>query len=71
MLPMFYAPVKGELVDRDFASRKLQPTSHTLAVWPQAKQLAQQFWQSVAADARVSDAFKALAQANADVVAKL
>lgn len=71
MLPMFYAPVKGELVDRDFASRKLQPTSHTLAVWPQAKHLAQQFWQSVAADARVSDAFKALAQANADVVAKL
>lgn len=71
MLPMFYAPVKGELVERDFASRKLQPTSHTLAVWPQAKQLAQQFWQSVAADARVSDAFKALAQANADVVAKL
>jgi hypothetical protein len=71
MLPMFYAPVKGELVDRDFASRKLQPTSHTLAVWPQAKHLAQQFWQSVAADARVSDAFKAFAQANADVVAKL
>lgn len=71
MLPMFYAPVKGELVERDFASRKLQPTSHTLAVWPQAKQLAQQFWQSVAADTRVSDAFKALAQANADVVAKL
>lgn len=71
MLPMFYAPVKGELVERDFASRKLQPTSHTLAVWPQAKHLAQQFWQSVAADARVSDAFKALAQANADVVAKL
>lgn len=71
MLPMFYAPVKGELVERDFASRKLQPTSHTLAVWPQAKQLAQQFWQSVAADARVSDVFKALAQANADVVAKL
>jgi hypothetical protein len=71
MLPMLYAPVKGELVERDFASRKLQPTSHTLAVWPQAKQLAQQFWQSVAADARVSDAFKALAQANADVVAKL
>jgi hypothetical protein len=71
MLPMLYAPVKGELVERDFASRKLQPTSHTLAVWPQAKQLAQQFWHSVAADASVSDAFKALAQANADVVAKL
>lgn len=71
MLPMFYAPVKGELVERDFAARKLQPSSQTLAVWPQAKQLAQQFWQSVAADARVSDAFKTLALANAEVVEKL
>ena len=71
MLPMFYAPVKGELVERDFAARKLQPSSQTLTVWPQAKQLALQFWQSVAADARVSDAFKALALANAEVVEKL
>jgi hypothetical protein len=71
MLPMLYAPVKGELVERDFAARKLQPSSQTLTVWPQAKQLAQQFWQSVAADARVSDAFKALALANAEVVEKL
>jgi hypothetical protein len=71
MLPMFYAPVKGELVERDFASRKLQPTSQTLTVWPQAKQLAEQFWQTVAADARVSDAFKALALANAEVIEKL
>ena len=71
MLPMFYAPVKGELVERDFAARRLQPTSQTLTVWPQAKQLALQFWHSVAADARVSDAFKALALANAEVVEKL
>ena len=71
MLPMFYAPVKGELVERDFAARKLQPSTQTLTVWPLAKQLAQQFWQSVAADARVSDAFKALALANAEAVEKL
>ena len=71
MLPMFYAPVKGELVERDFAARKLQPSSQTLTVWPLAKQLAQQFWQSVAADARVSDAFKALALANTEAVEKL
>ena len=71
MLPMLYAPVKGELVERDFAARKMQPSSQTLTVWPQAKQLAQQFWQSVAADMRVSDAFKALALANAEVVEKL
>ena len=71
MLPMLYAPVKGELVERDFAARKLQPSSQTLTVWPQARQLAQQFWQSVAADVRVSDAFKALALANAEVVEKL
>ena len=71
MLPMLYAPVKGELVERDFAARKMQPTSQTLTVWPQAKQLAQQFWQSVAADTRVSGAFKALALENAEVVEKL
>ena len=71
MLPMLYAPVKGELVERDFAARKMQPSSQTLTVWPQAKQLAQQFWQSVAADTRVSGAFKALALENAEVVEKL
>ena len=71
MLPMLYAPVNGELVERDFASLKLQPTTHTLTVWPQAKQLARHFWQSVAADARVSGVFKTVAQQNAEVLEKL
>jgi hypothetical protein len=39
-----------------------------LAVWPQAKALALQFWQRAATDARISEGFRALAQANAAVV---
>ena len=65
MLPMLYAPVGNELVARDFAARPLQPTAATLPFWPQAWALARGFWQAVAADARVSDGFRALAADNA------
>ena len=64
MLPMFYAPVAGEVVERDWASQLPRPNAETLAVWPQAKQLAQQFWQSVADDARISNGFRDIARAN-------
>jgi hypothetical protein len=69
MLPMFYAPVGGELVQRDFAVKngvitKPQPTSATLPEWPRALALAIQFWQTVAADARISAAFRAIAAEN-------
>jgi DNA-binding transcriptional ArsR family regulator len=66
MLPMLYAPVNGELVQRDFASHsKPQPTSATLPEWPRALALAIQFWQTVAADTRISNAFRAIAADNA------
>jgi HipA-like C-terminal domain len=70
MLPMLYAPVGGELVQRDFAVKngvitKLQPTSATLPEWPRAVALAIQFWQMVAADERISNAFRAIAAGNA------
>jgi HipA-like C-terminal domain len=66
MLPMLYAPVNGELVQRDFASpMKPQPTSSTLSEWPRALALAIQFWQMVAADAQISDGFRAIAAENA------
>jgi hypothetical protein len=65
MLPMFYAPVGGELVQRDFATKvKPQPTSATLPEWPRALALAIQFWQTVAADERISAAFRAIAAEN-------
>jgi hypothetical protein len=70
MLPMFYAPVGGELVQRDFAVKngvvtKPQPTSTTLPEWPRALALAIQFWQTAAADERISTAFRTIAAANA------
>ncbi|MDZ4160939.1 MAG: type II toxin-antitoxin system HipA family toxin YjjJ [Burkholderiales bacterium] len=64
MLPMLYAPISGELVERQLAARPLQPTAATQAVWPQALALARQFWATAAADERISAPFRATAQAN-------
>jgi DNA-binding transcriptional ArsR family regulator len=65
MLPMLYAPVGGELVPRDFASRPLQPTAATLGEWDEARGLALAFWRAAAADKRVSAGFRAIAAENA------
>lgn len=70
MLPMLYAPVGGELVPRDFATRPLQPTAATLPQWEQARALAVAFWRSVAADARVSAGFRAIAAENSRHIAR-
>lgn len=68
MLPMLYAPVGGELVARDFLARPPQPTAATLSQWDQARALAQLFWQAVAADARVSEGFRAIAAENSSKI---
>ncbi len=68
MLPMLYAPVAGELVLRDFASRSLQPTAATLPEWQQARALAALFWQAAAGDARVSAGFRQIAAQNLQVI---
>jgi hypothetical protein len=39
-----------------------------LNVWPLAKALALQFWQSAAVDARIGDEFRAVARVNAGLV---
>ena len=64
MLPMLYAPIGGELVQRDFGARPLQPTAATLPEWPQARALAAVFWQAAASDNRVSEGFRAIAEQN-------
>nr|WP_315189262.1 type II toxin-antitoxin system HipA family toxin YjjJ [uncultured Albidiferax sp.] len=64
MLPMLYAPVGGELVAREFAAGRLQPTTATLPEWDRAKQLAAVFWAAAASDARISDGFRAIAVEN-------
>ena len=64
MLPMFYAPVAGEVVERDWASQLPRPNAETLAVWPQARELALRFWASAADDERISAEFREVARAN-------
>jgi hypothetical protein len=58
-------------VTRDFSDRALLPTANTLAEWPQARALALLFWGAAAADERISNGFRALAQANHDTVQRL
>ena len=58
----------GEVVERDWASQLPRPNAHTLSVWPQARALAQQFWQSAAMDTRIGEGFRAVARVNAGVV---
>lgn len=70
MLPMLYAPVGGELVPRDFASRPLQPTAATLGEWAEAQNLAQVFWQAAAKDERVSAGFRAIAAENSSHIGR-
>lgn len=64
MLPMLYAPVGGELVQRNFKERPLQPTAATLPEWPQALALATRFWAAASADARISRGFRDIAAEN-------
>ena len=71
MLPMFYAPVAGEVVERDWASQSPRPNAHTLSVWPQAKALALQFWERAAGDARIGEEFRVVARVNGGVVQRL
>ena len=63
---MIYAPVAGELVSReDFDPGKLAPAADTLRVWDEARKLAIVFWRSVAAETRISSAFRQTARRHA------
>ena len=64
MLPMLYAPVNGELVERAFTDRPLHPTAATLMEWPRAKELASDFWRTASMDKRISNGFRAVAKEN-------
>jgi hypothetical protein len=68
---MFYAPVAGEVVERDWSSQLPRPNAYTLGVWSQAKALALLFWQNAAADQRISDAFRQVACVNGGLVQAL
>jgi hypothetical protein len=65
VLPTLYAPINGELPPRDLAASDLAPTVETLGEWQAARQLASVFWQTVAADERITAPFRAIARKNA------
>jgi hypothetical protein len=65
---MFYAPVVGKVVERDWASPLPRPNAHTLSVWPQAKALALPFWQSASSDGRISAEFHEFARINGGLI---
>ncbi|HSV48033.1 MAG TPA: HipA domain-containing protein, partial [Ramlibacter sp.] len=68
MLPMVYAPVAGELVERAFNPADAGPPLQALRQWPAARALAARFWKTVAADRRISAGFREMAAAHAEAL---
>jgi serine/threonine protein kinase HipA of HipAB toxin-antitoxin module len=60
MLPMMYAPMRDEVVTREFASP--QPRPGNADQWSAARPIARRFWERVAEDDRVSPGFRGLAR---------
>ena len=70
MLPMHYAPgPQGDLSERAFAPRP--PLAGVADVWGEAAGAALDFWGRVAAEARISAAFRAVAADNQATVARM
>lgn len=65
MLPMVYAPTAGELVEREFNPAAMSAPVQTLRQWADARLLAHQYWEAVAADDRISAGFRKRASVHA------
>ncbi len=61
MLPMLFAPAHDQLVARIYTPA--DPTSDTLNVWGRARSLAEEYWRSLASEARISEEFRSLSAA--------
>ena len=67
MLPMKYAPVRGvELPEREFAPQL--PLPDESAIWTEAARAAIVFWDTSAAERRISAAFRAICKQNAKLL---
>jgi hypothetical protein len=66
MLPMLFAPVEGQIVERTFAPGGAR--AETLEVWPRARELAAQYWGQLASDDRISRDFRGRARECGEVV---
>jgi hypothetical protein len=56
MLPMLFAPQDGQLVPRQF--EMIPARAAWLSVWARARTLAEVYWERIAQDPRISDAFR-------------
>lgn len=61
MLPMLFAPEHSRIVARTFVPP--EPAAETLSVYAPAAELAGEYWRQVAADERISQEFRAIANA--------
>ncbi len=68
VLPMVYAPTAGEVVEREFHPGAIAPPVQVLRQWPQARVLAQHYWQVTAADDRISAGFRRRVAAHAQAL---
>ncbi len=69
MLPMLYAPEHDELPERAFTPAP--PSAESLKVYGRARALAENYWEACAADARISEGFRATAAANLETLRAL
>jgi hypothetical protein len=69
MLPMLFAPQNDEIVARVF--EPADPTSETMTAYRRARELAEQYWRLLSADNRVSEEFRAVADACGKTLAAL
>jgi hypothetical protein len=68
-VPMLYAPTGGgQLPERAFS--RAAPAGDTWNVWEDAVVLGTEFWKRAANDARVGERMRAVARANAGIVAR-
>lgn len=69
MLPMLFAPQNDQIITRVF--EPVDPSAETTRVYRRARAFAEQFWERLSADARVSEAFRAIAATCAKTLAAL
>lgn len=69
MLPMLFAPLDGQIVERVF--EPAGATAATLSAWPRARELAEIYWRRLAAEPRLSESFRLQCEACLQTVRRL
>jgi len=69
MLPMLFAPQNDQITARIF--EPADPTADTITVYRHARDLAEQYWELLSTDARVSADFRVIAKTCGNTLAAL